>query len=237
MSEPNISYEGICLFLNSKEEYMEELFENVLKGGRLFEEDERGIYIAIQDKCIANVYGIQTPFSLRGKLSSDDAIFDSALRLVGDFGNNLERLTLLSEEGKICQDNLYFDKRGFPDYSNEKHFDFKKVTEWVKLAQDYTHAENKDLPDDMEKPEREIFGLVPTFQSLRDLKNLGGKRMDTRGYFIVGETFAQSVQNFFDMYDATLNHVGWLKKRESMIHFGKEKGNSEGKPYVAKVIL
>lgn len=216
MSKPNIIYDYAHVILDPSElksMYGEE-YKSEFKNGQL--NSARGIFhMSLVNDCVLEMHGIAIPSYGIQELSSDKAIVNSIQRLVGDFGNSLERCFELAKE-RIIQDSLYFTPNGLYDYSKENKLDGKQVTEWVRHAKDYPFNLKEVLPNDMKLPEGLEVKFVPTFQALRDIDTLSLSIVGSC-YTIRGETFANCVENFLAMYEAVTTHINWEEQTRNQI--------------------
>lgn len=238
MSKPNISYNHahITLGANESQSLFGEEYKKEFQNGQL--NNAQGVLrLLLVNDCVLEMHGIKIPIFGMRELSSEGAIIDSVKRLLGDFGNGLERSVELAEK-RIIQDDFYFTPKGLCDYSRADELERKQVTEWVKYARDYPSNVNELLPDDLRFPKGLEVKFAPTFQALRNLGDYAWKEGNSD--YIGGETFADCVKNFLDMYDAVVAHIDWEERTGNEIRFRQlEKGEHThtGVISVAELVL
>ena len=234
--EPNILFDYATIYLNPSQICINENWQTDYKCGQ-FDSDTGHLNILVMGKYVLNMIGITIPTHGMQELSSKEKIIASAHQIMGDFGQNLERCVKLAKK-EVIQDYLGFTSQGLYDYSNKDKLDGKKVTDWVQNARDYSGNPCEGFPEDMELPEGLTIEFVPTFRKLRYIEGLGEKVGEN--YTIEGETFAQQVKNFLNMYDAVTSHIDWKEKTERENKLAQmSKGHSicSGTTPIAKLVL
>ncbi len=234
--EPNILFDYANMYLNPSQICLNENWQTDYSGGQ-FDSDIGHLNILVMEKYVLEMLNITLPANGMQELSSKEAIISSVHGIIGDFGQNLERCVRLAEEG-VIQDSLCFTAQGLLDYSNKDKSGYQKVTEWIRNARDYSSNPSEGFPEDMKLPEGLTIEFVPTFRKLRYMDGLGEKV--GHNYTIKGETFAQQVENFLNMYDAVTAHIDWKEKTEREIRLAQiRKGHSicSGTLPIAKLVL
>jgi|SaaInlV_150m_DNA_3_1039698.scaffolds.fasta_scaffold10907_2 hypothetical protein len=218
-----INYDHVSIFsgerhLSHKKNWREEYGKGRVDFGF------RGLDLVIDDKYVLEMRDINIPLSARGNIQSKEDIIESAKRLIGDFGDNLEKYEKLADKN-IVQDDLYFTPDFFYDYSQGEGngIGYQKLGKTVLEARaiefDSEYFSSKDI-EIGKKPEIEY---KPTFQAIRDLDFI--KKITKDVYGITGETFADRLNNFLVMYDSVAAHTKFIKDEELRLWLeAKKKG-------------
>jgi hypothetical protein len=172
-----------------------------------------GFDVAIDDTYLLEMRDIQIPLDSQDNFKFKKDAIESARRLVGNFGKNLEKYTDLVKKG-IVQECLYFEPGFLQDGSSGEKDTIghqklgKTVYEARKIKIDLEHLSSKGIK----------IGKVPeiryrhTFQAIRDLDFVEKDRKDF--YRISGATFSDMLNNFLVMYDTVVADVNFVKGEE-----------------------
>jgi len=207
--ESDITFSHAHIYLTPDEFPIGTGWREKSQGGKL--DKPAGLFKLSINDFLLEMHEIEIPLSAIDKLSSDEAIIESAKRLVGDIKSPLEEYNALAAT-KAVQDNLYFTSLGLFDYSMAEEFNKKSMGEIVAEARCRSENPKEAFPN-ITLPKGSMVQFVPTFQALREINTLGPKSGDR--YTIEGSTFAKSIENYLTMHQTVTTHLAW--KEEAII--------------------
>ncbi len=209
-SRSDICYDCAHIFLNPHKYFFEEGWKKEFEKGKL--NTKQGfLELKVQEDYVLQMCGITVPLFRRGNLLSKEAIIDSVKRLLGDFGDDLNRYKELAQKG-IVQDDLYFTPNRFFDYSKGD-----QVTKEIQKAKDYSANPEEYFPKEIKLPEGLSIEFVPTLKAMREIDVSVKEEKHYCNFIGYKTTFAEAVHNFLKMYDLVSAHREWERQEENKI--------------------